>query len=95
MKEPGILNIGELQAFAGICRFSRFHKDPEIRLCAFFRELVLTDPGSAGHLPVDEDIAVVHLREHVIEDRGQFFPCIRNLDPEKARTVEKAVEMFF
>ena len=61
----------------------------------FFRELVLTDTGSPGHLPVDEDILIVHLCQHIIENCCQLVFSIGNIDLDQTCAVEKTVQMIF
>ena len=73
--------------------FSGLHKDPEIGLCSFFRELMLTDSGSSGQLPVNEDFVIVHFRQHVVKDGRDLFFCIGNVNLDESCAVEKAVQM--
>ena len=54
---------------------------------------MLTDAGSPGHLPVDEDILIVHFCQHIVKDGGQLFPCVGNFDLKKSGAVEETVQV--
>ena len=54
---------------------------------------MLSHGGSAADLPVDEDLAVIHLAEKIVEDVRQLFLGVGNLDIEKAGAVEQTVHV--
>ena len=93
VEETGVLHIGQLQTLAGIAVLSGLHEDPQVCLCSSSRELVLADPCAAGHLPVNEDLGVVHFCQHIVKDGGQLFPCVGNFDLKKSGAVEETVQM--
>ena len=93
MEETGVFHVCKFQTFAGVSRFPRLHENPEIRLCACSWELVLTDAGSPGHLPVDEDILIVHFCQHIVEDRRKLVLCVRDIDLNESGAVEETVQV--
>ena len=56
---------------------------------------MLTDAGSPGHLPVDEDILIVHFCQHIVEDRRKLVLCVRDIDLNESGAVEETVQVLF
>ena len=75
-----------------IGHIARTQHDPQVTLDAL-GESVVAVSGAAGHLPVDELIAVIYLLDHLFQNLSHLLLGAGRLDFQQAGAVIQTVQM--
>ena len=91
VEETCILCRHQLQNMIRIRLLSGLHGNPEIWFYGGVGEYMISDGSASGELPVDQNLRIIHLAEHGIENVGQLLSRVGNCHPDQCGAVVESV----